>query len=153
KFYRSSAFPGSAEPYNTLHNAQLKPEMTNSTEAGINVALFSNRLTADVNFYYNRSRNQLLTVPLDVTTGFSSAFVNGGLITNKGWEVRLTGTPVRNENFQWNASINWAMNDNEILELSEGVLTPEQIVTSSGLGSAELIARVGGSPAVYLGYG
>src|SRR5690606_13558153 len=104
KFYRSSAFPGSAEPYNTLHNAQLKPEMTNSTEAGINVALFSNRLTANVNF-------------------------------------------------QWNASINWAMNDNEILELSEGVLTPEQIVASSGSGAAQLIATVGGSTGDLWGYG
>lgn len=153
KFYQSSAFPGSAEPYNILHNAQLKPEMTNSTEAGINVALFNSRLTADVNFYYNRSRNQLLTVPLDVTTGFSSAFVNGGLISNKGWEVSLTGTPIRNENFQWNTSINWAMNDNEILELSEGVLTPEQIVASSGSGAAQLIATVGGSTGDLWGYG
>ncbi len=153
KYFNNSIFPGSAEAPSLLHNADLKPEISTSTEAGVNVAFFNNRLTADVNYYFNRSRNQILIVPRDVTTGFSSEVINGGLIQNKGWEVSLTGTPVRNENFQWNVTANWAKNNNEILELSEGVETPQQVIASSGSGAAEIIATVGGSTGDLWGYG
>ncbi|WP_392470472.1 SusC/RagA family TonB-linked outer membrane protein [Sphingobacterium cellulitidis] len=153
KYFNSSIFPGSAEAPSLLHNANLKPEISNSTEAGLNISFFNNRLTADVNYYFNRSRNQILRVPRDVTTGFSSEIINGGLIQNKGWELSLSGTPVRNENFQWNVSANWAKNNNKILELSEGVETPQQIIASSGSGVAEIIATVGGSTGDLWGYG
>ena len=153
KYFNSSIFPGSAEAPSLLHNANLKPEISNSTEAGLNISFFNNRLTADVNYYFNRSRNQILRVPRDVTTGFSSEIINGGLIQNKGWELSLSGTPIRNENFQWNVSANWAKNNNKILELSEGVETPQQIIASSGSGAAEIIATVGGSTGDLWGYG
>ncbi len=153
KYFNSSIFPGSAEAPSLLHNANLKPEISNSTEAGLNISFFNNRLTADVNYYFNRSRNQILRVPRDVTTGFSSEIINGGLIQNRGWELSLSGTPVRNENFQWNVSANWAKNNNKILELSEGVETPQQIIASSGSGVAEIIATVGGSTGDLWGYG
>ncbi|MFD1772024.1 SusC/RagA family TonB-linked outer membrane protein [Sphingobacterium suaedae] len=153
KSYLPSAFPGSAESNLQLYNALLKPEFSTSTETGINLSMFKNRLTADVNFYYNRSKNQILTVPLDVTTGFSGAYVNGGLIRNRGWEVSLSGTPIRNENFRWTTSANWSTNDNEILALTEGVLTPQQTIASSGSGAAEIIATVGGSTGDLWGYG
>jgi len=153
KYFNSSIFPGSAEAPSLLHNANLKPEISNSTEAGLNISFFNNRLTADVNYYFNRSRNQILRVPRDVTTGFSSEIINGGLIQNRGWELSLSGTPVRNENFQWNVSANWAKNNNKILELSEGVETPQQIIASSGSGVTEIIATVGGSTGDLWGYG
>lgn len=153
KYYSPSVFPGSAEAPPVLSNAAMKPEISTSTEGGLNIAFLNNRIVADVNFYYNRSRNQILTVPLDVTTGYSSAVINGGLIQNKGWEVSLTGTPVRNENFSWNSTITWATNDNEILELSEGVETPQQVISSTGSGAAQIIATVGGSTGDLWGYG
>lgn len=153
KYYSSSIFPGSAEAPSKLHNAELKPEISTSTEAGLNVAFLNNRLTADINFYYNRSKNQILTVPLDLTTGYSSAIINGGLIRNQGLEISLTGTPVKNQNFQWNTTLTWSKNDNKILELSEGVDTPQQIIASSGSGAAQIIATVGGSTGDLWGYG
>ncbi|MGA6119830.1 SusC/RagA family TonB-linked outer membrane protein [Sphingobacterium anhuiense] len=153
KYYKTSIFPGSAEAPSKLHNAELKPEISTSTETGLNVSFLNNRLTADINFYYNRSRNQILTVPLDVTTGYSAAVINGGLIRNQGLEISLTGTPIKNQNFQWNTTLTWSKNDNKILELSEGVDTPQQIIASSGSGAAEIIATVGGSTGDLWGYG
>jgi len=153
KYYTGSIFPGSAEAPSKLHNAALKPEISTSTEAGLNVAFLNNRLTADVNFYYNRSRNQILTVPLDITTGYSSAVINGGLIRNQGLEISITGTPIKNQNFQWNSTLTWAKNDNKVLALSEGVDTPQQIIASSGADAVQVIATVGGSTGDLWGYG
>lgn len=153
KYFSSSVFPGSAEAPSRLHNANLKPEISTSTESGLNISLFKNRLTADINYYYNRSRNQILVVPRDVTTGYSSEVINGGLIENKGWELSLTASPVRNTDFQWNSTVTWAKNYNKILELTEGVESPQQIIASSGSGAAEIIATVGGSTGDLWGYG
>ncbi|TYP95823.1 TonB-linked SusC/RagA family outer membrane protein [Sphingobacterium allocomposti] len=153
KYFATSVFPGSAEAPSVLHNADLKPEMSASSEFGLNVAFLNNRLTTDVNYYYIRSFNQVLSVPLDVTTGFSSAFINAGLIENKGWEISLSGTPVMNEHFRWTTSINWAKNDNKVLELTEGVETPYQIIATSGSGAVESRATIGGSLGDLWGYG
>ncbi|WP_245893728.1 SusC/RagA family TonB-linked outer membrane protein [Sphingobacterium gobiense] len=153
KYFETSQFPGSVGAPSELHNAALKPEISTSTEAGLNFAFLNNRLTADVNFYYNRSRNQVLRVPLDVTTGYSFAWINGGLIRNQGWELSLSGTPVRNDDFQWTTTVNWSTNDNSVLELTEGVETPYQIISTSGNGVAELRAVVGGSTGDLWGYG
>src|SRR5690606_10958204 len=49
KYYASSVFPGSAEAPSVLHNASLKPEISTSTETGLNIAFLNNRIVADVN--------------------------------------------------------------------------------------------------------
>src|SRR5690606_5913474 len=97
KVYNQSMFPGSVTPPSTRNNAELKPEMSNSFESGINFSLFKNRVTADVNYYYSTTINQVLRVPVDITTGYSYAFINGGNIRNQGVEIMLTGHPVRGD--------------------------------------------------------
>lgn len=153
KYYTASAFPGSAEAPPVLHNANLKPEISSSTEAGLNFALFKNRINADVNYYFNRTRNQILSVPLDITTGYSLAIVNGGLIQNQGIELMLGGKPLISKDFSWNSTLTWSKNYNKILALSEGVENPQQVIAQSGAGVVSLIATVGGSTGDLWGYG
>jgi len=153
KYYGVSAFPGSSEAPSTLQNADLKPEMSRSWETGANISLFKNRINADVNLYLTNTTNQVLSVPLDITTGFSSAFINGGKIRNKGIEVMLTGKPVATTDFTWTSTVTWAKNKNTILELSKDVLASQQVIAQSGAGAASIIATVGGSTGDLWGYG
>src|SRR5690606_34040444 len=74
KVYTTSPIPGSVIPPSTKNNDDLKPEMSRSFETGINFSLFKNRFTADVNYYYNISINQVLEAPVDITTGYSYMF-------------------------------------------------------------------------------
>lgn len=151
KYYSQSPFPGSTNAPSILFNADLKPEISTSWEGGINVALFNNRLTTDINFYTNSTINQVLTVPVDITTGYSQAFINGGKIRNQGVEIMLTGTPVSTEEFTWNTTLTWAKNVNKILELSADVEGDQQIVAQSG--NASIIAKVGGTTGDIYGFG
>lgn len=151
KYYSVSNFPGSAEASMTLHNAELKPEMVDSWEAGINFSLFSNRFTADLNFYNNLTNNQVISVPLDITTGYSSKFINTGKVRNKGVEVMLSGVPIRSQFFTWTTTLTWAKNHNEILKLSDDLDSDQQIIASSG--NASIIATVGGSTGDIWGFG
>lgn len=142
KVYSQSPFPGSVNPPSTKNNDNLKPEISNSFETGLNFSLFSNRITADINYYYNTTINQVLRVPVDITTGYSFAYINGGNIKNEGLELMLTGTPVRGT-FRWSPTLTWSKNYNEILELSKDTELQQQTIMSSG--SASIIAVKGGS--------
>lgn len=125
----------------TLFNANLKPEITSSYELGLDLRLYKNRLGLDVAYYNNNSRNQILAVPLDPTSGFSNALINAGLITGKGWEVKLTGKPVSNPHFTWNTTLIWSRNRSYVKELAEGITN--QTIYSHG-SNVSIEARVGG---------
>lgn len=125
----------------TLFNANLKPEITSSYELGIDLRLYKNRLGLDVAYYNNNSRNQILAVPLDPTSGFSNALINAGLINSKGWEVKLTGKPVSSPNFTWNTTLIWSRNRSYVKELAEGITN--QTIYNHG-SNVSIEARVGG---------
>ncbi len=100
---------------------ELKPELITSYELGTDIRLFSNRLRFEGTYYQNKNENQMFSVPLAVSTGFSSVFVNAGLIQSKGVEFMLGFTPVKTNDWQWDVNINFTKNKTTILELAEGI--------------------------------
>ncbi|NOS91980.1 MAG: SusC/RagA family TonB-linked outer membrane protein [Cyclobacteriaceae bacterium] len=125
----------------TLFNADLKPEITSSFEVGLDVRLFGNRIGLDVAAYDNRSRNQILAIPLDPVSGYSSSLINAGLINSQGLEIKLTGKPITNKNFSWNTTLIWSANRSYVLELANGITN--QIIYQHE-SNVSIEARVGG---------
>lgn len=108
---------------NQLNNQALKPEITSSWETGLSIQAFKNRVGLDVTYYDNVSRNQIINIPVSSAFGYDSKVINAGKINNKGVEVTLTGTPVRQNGFEWNSSLNWSRNRNKVIQLAPGVNT------------------------------
>ncbi len=107
---------------NSLNNASLKPEETNSVEAGLEGKFLNNRLGFDVTAYSKVSTNQIIALTVSGTSGFSEAIVNAGELTNRGIEISLMATPVQATNgFSWDIGMNFARNRNEVVELAEGL--------------------------------
>jgi len=131
----------------TLNNSELKPEITSSWEAGVNLQFFKNRLGLDVTYYNNTSRNQILPIPVSSAFGYEAKVLNAGKVENKGLEIILNGSPVKNENFEWNSSLNYSRNKNKVLKLDELVNT---LTLSSSL--INLVAREGQPYGQLLGY-
>jgi len=131
----------------TLNNEDLKPEITSSWEGGANLQFFRNRLGLDVTYYHNTSRNQILPIPVSSAFGYEAKVLNAGKVENKGLEIILNGTPVKNDNFEWNSSLNWSRNRNKVLKLDELVNT---LSLSSSL--VNLVAREGQPYGQLLGY-
>jgi TonB-linked SusC/RagA family outer membrane protein len=125
----------------TLFNANLKPEITTSYEAGLDLRLFQDRIGLDVAVYDNKSRNQILAIPLDPVTGYSNALINAGLINSRGIEVKLSGKPIVGEKFAWNTTLIWSRNRSHVRELTDGITN--QIIYSHG-SNVSIEARVGG---------
>ena len=125
----------------TLFNANLKPEITSSIETGIDLRMFKNRLSIDIAYYNNNSRNQILAIPLDPVSGYSNAMVNAGLINSKGMELAVTGKLIAKNKFKWNSTLTWSRNRSYVKELAPGI-TNQVIYNHDSNVSIE--ARVGG---------
>jgi TonB-linked SusC/RagA family outer membrane protein len=95
----------------------LKPTATYSYEFGLDLSFFQNRIVLDVGYYNQSTKDQILSLPITGATGYTSAMVNAGEITNKGIEVSLSTIPVQTKSFEWKATVNLAKNVNKVEEL------------------------------------
>lgn len=150
KYYGTSPFPGSGSVPTLLHNVNFKPEISTNYEAGLDIRLFKSRLNLDLTVYSNTTRNQILEVPLDPTTGYSRAVLNAGSVRNQGVEVVLTGAIIKNKTFSWTSILTWSKNQNRVMELAEGMDGRQDIGYG---GNATIQARVGGTTGDIYGFG
>jgi len=150
KYYGTSPFPGSGSVPTLLHNVNFKPEISTNYEAGLDIRLFKSRLNLDLTVYSNTTRNQILEVPMDPTTGYARAVLNAGSVRNQGIEVVLTGSIIKKKNFTWNTILTWAKNQNRVMELAEGMEGKQDIGYG---GNATIQARVGGTTGDIYGFG
>ena len=98
--------------------ATLKPTLTTSIEAGLDLRFFDGRAGIDFTYYNASTEDQILATTISSTSGFSSVIVNAGEITNKGVELLISGNPIRTQSgFNWDVSFNYARNRNEVKSL------------------------------------
>lgn len=112
----------SASIGNSFRGGNIKPSLTNAIELGVEMRFFK-RFGIDVSVYKNNNINQILNVDVSPASGFSTAQINAGDIVNKGIEISLNGTAIQKKNFQWDVTLNFAKNTNEINELAPGINT------------------------------
>lgn len=105
----------------SLANLNLKPEISSAYEFGADIRFLNNRIGLDVTYYQSRTKNQILNLPLDITSGYTTRKINAGLIRNNGVEVMLTGSIIKNSSLTWDAFINFSANRSKVLELTDGL--------------------------------
>lgn len=123
------------------NNPDLKPERTKSTEFGIDLNLFDNRVGIEYTYYDATTFDQIIPVQITAATGFTSRYVNAGSVNNKGHELILNVTPVRTKDFSWTLTFNYAKNKNEVVELYDE--NTKQIVLGTFQSGISLVAIPG----------
>lgn len=139
---------GSSPSFNVpdlLPNEGLRPAITTSWEAGVDLRFMGDRLGLDVTYYNNNSEDEILAIQVPGSSGFSTALINAGNIQSKGFEVGLTAEPVSGSNFSWTTRINFANNRTEIIELTEGISNYKLAdgIGGQGWGGLTLNAAIG----------
>lgn len=114
-----------------LGDINLRPEFTDTYEAGLEMSFLKNRLNFDFTYYYSLSKDQITRAQVSSTTGFVTASINAGTIRNKGIELVLGGTPIKTRNFTWDATLNFSANRNKVLKLKDGL---NEIIYGGGTG-------------------
>jgi hypothetical protein len=106
---------------NTLPNAQLKPQKSESWEFGADLRFFLDRVRLDVTYYSQKALNQIIDIPISGGSGYLAKSINAGRIDNKGVEVLLAITPFKSNDFRWDITFNFSKNKNKVVELAEGI--------------------------------
>ncbi|MDO4230179.1 MAG: SusC/RagA family TonB-linked outer membrane protein [Capnocytophaga sp.] len=105
-----------------LYDSSVRSELVKSYEAGIDLRFFNNRLKLDAAVYKTNSLRQLLRLPMDETSGYKFKIINAGNIENKGVELSLgVGILANPEGLNWDATVNFSKNKNQIIDLYTGV--------------------------------
>lgn len=103
--------------FSVVGNLNLTWESTNQADIGLDASLFKDRLTFVFDVYRRVSNRLLFANPLSATTGFTSFIDNIGKLENKGFELTLSGTPIRTKDFSWDLNFNISHNINKVLTL------------------------------------
>ena len=91
----------------TLLNPNLKPEINTSREVGVDFNLFNNRLRFEGTYFYQENTNQILNIQSPSSTGFNAKQINAGVISSRGWELMIGGTPIQgNDGLSWDINVN-----------------------------------------------
>jgi TonB-linked SusC/RagA family outer membrane protein len=99
----------------------LKPEYVKSWEFGGEFQLFDNRVNLDVSYYTQRSKDQVLTVRIPSSTGYSNLRLNVGDTKNWGYEADMKVQIIRKGKLNWDMSVRGSINDNKVITLYPGV--------------------------------
>ena len=87
---------------------------------------------------------------VSTSTGASRQWTNMGDVRNKGFEARLTVEPIRNEDFSWKVTGNFARNRNEMLKFN-GEIEYYQLAALQG--GVTIGAQVGEQVGIIRGIG
>jgi TonB-linked SusC/RagA family outer membrane protein len=116
-----------------MSNSNLQWEKTHQVDFGVELGLFSNRLSFELDLYRRKVNEMLLDAPLPLSSGYTSIFSNVGSMENKGVEFAVNSTNLKLSDFSWSTTFNISVNKNNVLALSGG----------SDLFSGATVIRVG----------
>ncbi|UCD38872.1 MAG: TonB-dependent receptor, partial [Fidelibacterota bacterium] len=101
-----------------LGNDAIKPERTEETEFGIDLSAFNSRLGIEATYYDQLTTDVIFDLNVAPSTGAFSQTKNAATITNKGVELSVNLTPVRQRGFVWDLGLIYAANRNKVTDMS-----------------------------------
>ncbi len=111
----------SAKTPNTMANQDLGWERTTQYNLGIDFGFFDNRLSGSFDLYKTKTKDLLMAMSIPSLTGYTSTYANVGETEGHGIDLQVSAIPVKTPNFEWNTTLTWSMDRDEIKKLANGV--------------------------------
>ena len=113
--------------YSQNANPDLKWEQTATLNAGLDFSLYKDRIDGSIDFYNRLTSDLLYTYPAPVPPYlYANILANVGNISNKGIELVLKADIIRNKDFQWTVSFNFAHNKQMVTKVSNDLFKVAQ---------------------------
>jgi hypothetical protein len=103
-----------------VQNPLLKWEETAQTNIGLDFGFFRNRISGSVEYYIQNTEDLIMNKSLPAVSGYVQKIENIGKTRNKGFELTLSTVNIQKGKFTWITDLNFAKNDEEIIELING---------------------------------
>ncbi|WP_316834250.1 SusC/RagA family TonB-linked outer membrane protein [Pedobacter nutrimenti] len=98
----------------SLPYANLRWEKTQTTNLGLDFGFFKNRISASVDYYRKHSTDLIVLRSTPYEDGVLQMPMNGGTLSNSGFEAQMTFIPVRTKNLTWSITVNSAKDYNTV---------------------------------------
>lgn len=133
-----------------IPNPDLKWETTDQYNLGFDYGFFNNRLNGSIDYFWKKTTDMLLQLPIPESTGYSSQLTNIGRIDNRGFELSLNTINIDNPDFSWTSNVTFSAMKNEVKDLG-GI---NEIVIGAGYTHVDqvVIRRPGVPLNSYYGY-
>lgn len=103
--------------YDRMANPDLRWESTTSTNIGLDFSFMNSRINGSIDYYYKKTDNMIMAMPLPLFTGFSNITTNLGQVDNTGFELSINSINMDLPNFQWTTNFGLSYNKNRIKHL------------------------------------
>lgn len=100
-----------------MANPNLTWETTTQTDIGLDAQILKNRFFLTIDYYFKKTEDILLVLPVPGTLGLDASAQNAGRVDNKGWELML-GTQNSFGQFGFEGNIALTINDNKVVDLA-----------------------------------
>lgn len=115
--YNGTQVSGQVLNTSNFPNADLSWEESETFNLGLDIGFLKNRIYTSFDYYTKRNSQLLLSIPVPLASGFSSALTNIGKVLNKGWELEITSHNISNRQIKWTTNANISHNSNKVQQL------------------------------------
>lgn len=103
-----------------LGNSDLTWETTSTYDAGLDLAMFHERVNMTLDLYYSQTNNLLVYKGLPASSVYPQVLENVGKTENIGFEAALNFRLIEKHDFTWSSDITFSTNRDKIVSLASG---------------------------------
>lgn len=112
-------------PNTMMMNDDLKWETTISRNVGVDFGFWDERLYGTIDAYWTTTKDLLMPIAVNSSSGYSYQYQNMGKTSNKGFEVSIGGDIIDHKDFTLSANVIYNYNRNNLDELAPSVMVTE----------------------------
>ena len=101
-----------------MQNPDLKWEVTKQFDAGFDLGLMDQKISLTFDYYYKKTSDLLSTVPLAISSGYTSILKNFGDMENKGFELGINSNLLNRDKWSCTIGANFSLNRNKVLKVA-----------------------------------
>lgn len=114
----SRQFGGAFARSNQFGNPFLVPERVQEIEFGIDLRMFNDRLSVGASQYYTNSKDVILPVAVNPSSGYATRVANTIRLENMGHELYADALLLQKQDFYWKTYLSWSRNTNKVTDLA-----------------------------------
>lgn len=119
--YAYDETPVTAYTYNPqIGNIATKWEKSTTTDIGLDLGIFKERIVVGFDYYNTHTRDLLLTEKLPLTMGAVQTVSNIGKTQNKGVELSISSVNIDKKRFTWSTTLTFMSNRERVVALANG---------------------------------
>jgi len=106
---------------NNIGNPELRPEITTTMEFGADLGFFNNRLNVAYTYYKSNHADQIVSISLPRSSGYTQTTSNVGEMENKGHELNINLSPLKGlvKDLDFELFTSYSKNVNEVIKISD----------------------------------